>query len=138
MPFPTIRRLAGRPATHPSEVPVQAAELASPRSQEQADKYFRRVTKENVPPSRLIRWLGVGGWVVGGGEFDAIPIPPVASSVPSCLLSLSFSSCRTVELDRVCSYIPCLLVLYIISDSNSMLFHDARPLSRLHIHGSLC
>jgi hypothetical protein len=69
MPFPTRRLFAGRPATHVSEIPPTPDQIPSPRTQQQADKYFRRVANENVLPSRFNRWLSIGGWVVGGGEF---------------------------------------------------------------------
>ena len=69
MPFPTRRLFAGRPATHVSEIPPPPDQIPSPRTQQQADKYFRRVANENVLPSRFNRWLSIGGWVAGGGEF---------------------------------------------------------------------
>lgn len=43
------------------------SELSSPRSIEQAEKYFRRVAgdPETRLPSTRMKWLGVGGWVAG-------------------------------------------------------------------------
>lgn len=76
MPFPTPHLRAGRPATHPSELPPSSTELPVPRTQEQADKYFRRVAKENALPSRFHRRLAVAGWVVGGGEWSSFSPNP--------------------------------------------------------------
>lgn len=67
--FPTRPRFyAGRPPTDPSEFPPLSSSLSAPRSAEQAERYFRRVAKDNILPSRAHRWLSLGGWILGGGR----------------------------------------------------------------------
>lgn len=37
-------------------------------SRSQQEKFFQRVANENILPTRAHKWLGFGGWVLGGSE----------------------------------------------------------------------
>ncbi len=59
---------------HPGQNPTipLAEDLSAPRTFAQAEKYFRRIAgnPETRLPTRTMKWLGVGGWVVGAGEWQ--------------------------------------------------------------------
>lgn len=43
--------------------------LPAPRDRTQAEKYFARVSNENILPSKWSKAIGIGGWVVGSCKY---------------------------------------------------------------------
>ena len=62
-PPPYVPRNVERTYTGPDP-----ASLPPKRDRSQAEKYFARVSNENILPSKWSKVIGIGGWVVGGCE----------------------------------------------------------------------
>ncbi|KAI9634847.1 uncharacterized protein MKK02DRAFT_37723 [Dioszegia hungarica] len=60
-PPPYVPRNVERTYTGPDP-----ASLPPKRDRSQAEKYFARVSNENILPSKWSKVIGIGGWVVGG------------------------------------------------------------------------
>jgi hypothetical protein len=46
--------------------------LPAPRDRTQAEKYFARVSNENILPSKWSKAIGIGGWVVGSCTYISL------------------------------------------------------------------
>jgi hypothetical protein len=91
--------------SHKSYTGPTPSELSAPRSPEQAEKYFRRVAgdPERRLPTRTMKWLGVGGWVVGAGPFRASSLVPGENASLNLLRLPSVYSCERVY-DSLCRF----------------------------------
>lgn len=52
------------------------AEATRPRTAQEAERYFRRIALERQPPSNMMRWLSIGGWVAGACKYTLVLFCP--------------------------------------------------------------